>query len=284
MKLLLSGARGFIGSYFYNKYSGKFDIEKFSFLNDDLKVLNMDGVDVVVHMSALVHTPKGANYEEYEKVNVAQTLELAKKAKLSGVGQFIFMSTIKVYGEQSELAYNCDTPCNPKDEYAKSKLKAEKELQKLHDENFKVAVIRTPLVYGYGAKANIKNLLKLVKNVSILPLGSINNKRSMVYVGNLTHLIDKIIEQRQDGLFLASDDEAISTTLFIELIAKGMNKKVYLFKLPLFEAALRFIKPQLHKRLYTSLELQSSDTKQKLNLKNPYTTQDGIKFMIDKER
>ena len=245
--------------------------------------MDCNDIDVVFHLSALVHQMGGASKEEYEKVNVTQTLELARKAKDSGVRQFIFMSTVKVYGEETELKYTEDSTCNPEDEYGKSKLKAEIELKKLEDENFKVSIVRTPIVYGYGAKANIKSLVNLVNKVPILPFGKIENKRSMVYIGNLCHLVDETITQKKSGIFLASDDEPLSTTRLIELIAKNLDKKIYLVKIPFFESLLKLVKPSFHKRLYRSLEVDNTITKEKLNLKNPYSVEDGIRLMIKED-
>ena len=310
MKLLITGATGFVGSNFINKYKDKYDIQTFSFLNDDINVLDCHGLDVVVHLSALVHQMGGTSKEEYEKVNVTQTLELARKAKESGVKHFIFMSTVKVYGEETSVAYNENSECLPQDEYAKSKLKAERELLKLEDESFRVSIIRTPIVYGYGVKANIKNLINLVSKVSVLPFAGIDNKRSMVYVGNLCYLVNVLIDRSvgldcraslamtekesfamteeasfamtEGSVFLASDDAAVSTTRLIELIADGLGKKVYLVKIPFFESFLKLVKPSFHKRLYGSLEVDNSLTKQKLNLKNPYSVEDGIKLMLTK--
>jgi UDP-glucose 4-epimerase len=222
----------------------------------------------------------GASEEEYEKVNVTQTIDLAKKAKESGIKHFIFMSTVKVYGEETDIAYTKSSNCIPQDDYGKSKLKAEKKLKKLEDDNFKVSIIRTPIVYGYGVKANIKNLINLVNKVPILPFGKIQNRRSMVFVGNLCHLIDEIIIQDKAGIFLASDNEPLSTTKLIKLIAKGLNKKVYLLKIPLFESLLKLVKPSFHKRLYESLEVNNIKTKMTLNLTNPYSVEDGINLML----
>ena len=236
-KLLITGSSGFVGSYFINKYKNKYDIKTFSFRKDDIDTFNCVGVDTVFHLSALVHQMGGASAEEYEKVNVTQTLQLAKKAKESGVKHFIFMSTVKVYGEETTNTYTENTLCNPEDEYGKSKLKAEKELLKLEDEIFKISIIRTPIVYGYGVKANIKNLVNLVNKISVLPFGKIENKRSMVYIGNICHLVDEIIRFRieygmiGENIFLASDDEPLSTSRLIELISKNLDKKVYLIKI-----------------------------------------------------
>jgi UDP-glucose 4-epimerase len=282
-KLLITGSNGFVGNYFINKYKGKYDIRTFSFLKDDINSLDCSDVDVVFHLSALVHQMSGASANEYEKINVIQTIELAKKAKESGVKHFIFMSTVKVYGEETNSKYIENTVCNPEDDYGKSKLKAEQELQKLEDENFKISIIRTPIVYGYGVKANIKSLINLVNKVPLLPFGKIENKRSMVYIGNLCHLVDEVITQEKQGIFLASDDEPISTSRLIELIAKNLDKKIYIVKIPFFESLLKIVKPSFHKRLYGSLEVDNTITKEKLNLQNPYSVEDGIKLMINGE-
>jgi len=283
MKLLITGYSGFIGSYFIHKYKEKYNIKTFSFRENDINLLNFNDTNVIFHLSALVHQMRGASKEEYERVNVTQTLQLAKKAKENGVKQFIFMSTVKVYGEETDSMYTENTTCKPQDEYGKSKLKAENSLLELADDNFNVSIIRTPIVYGYGVKANIKALINLVNKVPLLPFGRIENKRSMVYIGNLCHLVDEVMQQKQSGVFLSSDDFALSTSKLIGIIAKNLNKKVYLLKIPLFETLLKLFKPSFHKRLYCSLEVDNSITKEKLNLKNPYNVEEGIKYMIKGE-
>ncbi|WNL15930.1 NAD-dependent epimerase/dehydratase family protein [Arcobacter cryaerophilus gv. pseudocryaerophilus] len=283
MNLLITGSNGFVGKYFMKKYKDNYYIRTFSFLKDDINSLDYSDIDVVFHLSALVHQMDGASCEEYERVNVTQTLQLAKKAKELGIKHFVFMSTVKVYGEETYIKYSENSACNPEDEYGKSKLKAELELQKIEDEDFKVSIIRTPIVYGYGVKANIKSLINLVNKVPLLPFGKIENKRSMVYIGNLCHLVYEIITQEKSGIFLASDDQPLSTSRLIELMAKNLDKKVYLVKIPFFESLLKILKPSFHKRLYGSLEVDNSITKEKLNLKNPYSVEDGIKLMINGE-
>lgn len=283
MKILLTGATGFIGSYFKKKYAGIFDLRTFSFQNDNFETLDLKETDTVLHLSALVHQMNGAPAQQYEEINVSQTIHLAKQAKKSGVKHFIFMSTVKVYGEETPLPYNENTPCRPQDNYGRSKYKAEQELQKLADETFIVSIIRPPVVYGHGVKGNIESLVTLVKKMPLLPFGEIHNKRSIVYIGNLSHLIKSIIEQCQGGIFLASDDSPLSTTVLIQFIAKALDTKVYLIKSSFFEFLLKWIKPSLHKRLYQSLEVDNTVTKEKLHLKNPYTTNEGISDMIHGE-
>ena len=283
-KLLITGANGFIGSYFTHHYKDKYDIQTFSFLQDDFESLHVKGIDVVFHLSALVHQMGGASNVAYEKVNVTQTLQLAKKAKEAGVGHFVFMSTIKVYGEENDEVYTESFTCKPQDEYGISKLKAENELRKLEDDNFKVSIIRTPIVYGYGVKANIKNLTNLIAKIPILPFARINNRRSFVYVGNLCAMIDRIIKTGVPGVFLASDDRSLSTTELIKLIASAMHKKVYLLAIPFFPTLLRWLKPSLHKRLFESLEVDNAHTKKVLGFTNPYSVEEGIRMMVQGEK
>lgn len=282
-KVLITGSSGFIGSYFVNRYKNRYEIKSFSFLRDDINSLNCNGVDVVLHLSGLVHKMGGATKEEYEKANVTQTLELAKKAKNSGVRQFIFMSTVKACGEESDEIYTENTKCNPIDEYGKSKLKAEIELQKLEDDDFKISIVRTPIVYGYGVKANMRSLINVIDRVSILPLGGIDNRRSMVYVGNLSHLVDTIIDREKKGVFLAGDDEYLSTTKLCELIAQNLNKKIYLVKIPFLKIFLKLFKPSFYKRIYGNLEIDNTITKETLMFKNIYSVEEGIKYMIKGE-
>ena len=279
MRLLLTGASGFIGSSFYSNYQNVFKIETFSF-QKELDLLSVNNIDTLIHLSALVHQMNGASEEAYNEVNIVKTVALAKKAKRAGVKQFIFISSVKVYGEESDTPYSETTPCHPKDPYGKSKLEAEKALLSLQNEAFKVSIIRTPIVYGEGVKANILKLIGLTDRYSYLPFGGIANRRSMVYVENLTHLISEIAIQNKEGIFLAGDDQPISTTELIILMAEALGKKEILFPSNLLKLTLRFLKPALYQRLYDNLFINNTYTKAQLHLKNPYTTKEGIKRMI----
>ena len=279
--LLLTGSSGFIGQYFFQNYASKYNIKTFSFLNDSFELLKLEEIDTVIHLSALVHQMGGATKEEYYKVNVNQTVALAKRAKRRGVLHFIFMSSVKVYGEETDTPYTEQSKCLPQDDYGKSKLMAEEELKLLEDDDFRVSIIRTPIVYGYGVKANIKNLIHLVDKVPILPFGDINNRRSMVYIGNLCYLIDCVVQQSKRGVFLASDDETYSTKKLILLIAEKLNKRVFLLKIPFFKKILKIAKPSFYKRLYESLEIDNQWSKRELKLDNPYSFEDGIDLTMN---
>lgn len=276
--ILLTGANGFIGRYFISQHGQLHKISTFSFLNDNFESLHVNNIDVVLHLSALVHQPK-ASYEEYEQANVQNTINLALKAKANGVKHFVFMSTIAVYGEEHCVLHE-NLTCKPVGFYGMSKLKAEIALQKLQDEYFTVSIIRPPMVYGYNAPGNIKSLMRLIKKIPVLPFLNINNQRSFVYVGNLCAMIESIIEAKKSGVFLACDDALLSTTQLIELIAQSMEKKIYLMQLSFFSKFLKWLKPFIYQRLYESLVVDNSQTKKALEFKNPYSVEEGIRFMV----
>jgi len=282
MNILVTGGSGYIGSSFINTFENKYNFFKFSLQKNSLDTLILNNIDVVVHCAALVHQKVEHSYEKYHEINVKYPAKLAKLAKENGVQQFIFISTIAVYGEDEERLDE-NTTCNPITPYGKSKLEAEKELLELNDDGFAVSIIRPPMIYGKNAPGNIDSLVKLVKKLPIVPLAGIENKRSFISIQNLCHMIDEIIAQRQNGIFLASDDEPLSTSELIELIAKNLDNKIYLIKIPFFESLLKIVKPLFHKRLYENLEVDDTITKNKLGLKNPYTAEDGIRLMIQGE-
>ncbi len=281
-KILVTGSSGYLGSSFINQDKNKYLFKKFSLINQKLEDISFDNIDVLLHCAAIVHQKIEYSYEKYNEINVVYPVKLAKLAKLNGVKQFIFISTIAVYGEDKEKLDE-NTTCNPITYYGKSKLEAEKQLLELNDNRFIVSIIRPPMVYGKNAPGNIDSLVKLVKKMPILPLGEIENKRSFISIENLCYIINEIITQQKSGVFLASDDKPISTSTLIELISKNLNKKMYLVKIPFFETLLKALKPSFHKRLYGSLEVNNSITKEKLKLTNPYSVEEGIKYMIKGE-
>lgn len=277
-KILVTGSNGYVGSSFINSYKN-YVFKKFSLLSENIEDIDFSGIDSILHCAAIVHQKVEQPYSLYEDINIKYPVELAKLAKQNGVKQFVFISTIAVYGDHIEKI-TLNTKCTPISSYGKSKFEAENQLLELVDDSFKVSIIRPPMIYGKNAPGNIESLIKLIKKVTLIPLGSIKNKRSFIYIGNLCHLVDTIIEKNQFGVFLASDDEPLNTTKLCELIAKNLDKKVHLVKIPFFETLLKVAKPSFHKRLYGSLEVDNRKTKEILGLNNPYSVEDGIKFMI----
>lgn len=283
MNLLITGASGFIGSNFIKAYQG-FNIIEIDLLTTKVENISFAGVDAVLHLAALVHQMKGAPEGQYFKINRDLAYEVARKAKAGGVKQFVFMSTAKVFGESTtnKPAWDENSECNPIDPYGKSKYEAEKLLLGLQGENFKVAIVRSPLVYGVGVKANMYNLVKLVDKSPVLPLGGIKNKRSMVYVGNLVELIKHIIQTQASGVFIAGDKEPLSTTQLTQLIANSFPKKILFLTVPLFmRRIISKWKPAIVDRLFGSLVLDNTSTNRKLNFTPPYETEACVLEMVE---
>jgi UDP-glucose 4-epimerase len=193
------------------------------------------------------------------------------------------MSTVKVYGEANiggKPFTETDT-CNPQDAYGQSKLNAENALTALESPSFKVSIVRSPLVYGPGVKGNMQRLIKLAKSPFPLGFKGIDNKRTMVFVDNLVALIDRIIENSQPGIFLAADDQPVSTSDAIVMLRKAMMKRANVFRLPrILLSLIGIVAPKLKTRLFGSLVFNNEDTKKRLNFHNPYSTEEGFRLMI----
>jgi nucleoside-diphosphate-sugar epimerase len=282
MKILIIGKNSFIGNNII-EHSRYKDIDQISLLDTKPSDIDFTGINIVIHLAAIVHQSKKIPESEYFKINRDLCLDVAVNAKKAGVKQFIFLSTVKVYGEcksESEPLTE-DFVCVPNDSYGKSKLEAENGLRKLEDENFSVSIIRTALVYGIGVKANMLSILKLVDKVPFLPFNNINNRRSFTYIENLVAYIDCIIEKKASGIFLAKDNESLSTTTLVKLISKQLGKKVILFKMPyIFLKICRFIMPNIIDRLYGSFEINNKKTIEILNFKVPFTAEEGVSRMV----
>lgn len=281
-RILITGANSFVGSNFirFSKYR---DVEEVSLLANKPEDINFSQFDVVLHLVAIVHQSKEIHENEYYKINRDLCIEVAEQAKKAGVKQFIFLSTVKVYGEfipESE-AWNENSICIPDDAYGKSKYEAELELKKMEDAGFTVSIIRTPLVYGEGVRANMLSIMKLVDRFPILPFGKVNNKRSFTYTENLAGFIDRIIEKRASGIFIAMDENPLSITELVNYISEFLNKKVVLFKVPgiIIKIGTFFI-PRIFDRLYGSFEMDNSKTLKNLDFKPPFTSAEGIKKMV----
>lgn len=280
MRILIIGKNSFIGKNFIN-YSCYNDIKEFDIHNNALEKINLTEVDVVLHLAAIVHQKKEISETAYFAVNADLPVTVAKLAKSAGVKQFIFLSSTKVYGESNNEVFSESSECFPSDNYGKSKLKAEIELQKLEDNNFSVSIIRTPLVYGRGVKANMLSLVKLVDKFPVLPFKRILAKRSMTFVGNLSFLIDRLIDKACSGIFLIQDSETPSIEMLIRIIAKKLGKKVLLFYPGSFVLfMIKHLLPRYYTRLFASATVNNQQTVDTLNLVLPFTLEQGLEEAV----
>jgi len=292
MNVLLTGASGFIGKRTVFKLLKNKDISLRvgvrSSLNEfpkdviikqiktidkltDWKML-LDGADLVLHLAARVHIvnkKKHHSLKEFRKVNVEGTLNLARQAAIAGVSRFVFMSSIKVNGDSTlpNQIFSADDIPNPIDTYAISKFEAEQGLRKIEAQTgMEVVIVRPPLVYGPGVKANFAAMIKWVRRGVPLPLGAINNSRSLVALDNLIDLLVILMSHPAAAgqTFLVSDGEDISTRKLLKLTAKAMNKKILLFPVPIIIlrlAGILFNKSDEIKRLCESLKIDINKTR-----------------------
>jgi nucleoside-diphosphate-sugar epimerase len=195
-------------------------------------------VDLVVHAAARTHVPRGdpQNSALYEAVNVHGTRQLAQAAAGAGVRRFVYLSSIKVNGESTgQRPYEANDPPAPRDDYGKSKLQAETYLLKAAAGTaMEPAIVRPPLVYGPGVRANFLRLMRAVDNQWPLPFGAVRNRRSLVSVWNLCDLIETLLvtERSAAGVWLVSDGEDPSTPELIRRLARAMQRSVRLVAVP----------------------------------------------------
>lgn len=251
----------------------------------------LSGVDVVIHLAARVHVMHEVEADpltEFRQVNVQGTLNLASQAVKAGVKRFIFVSSIKVNGEQTPFGQPftaLDTP-NPQDAYGISKYEAEQALLALAKETgLEVVIIRPPLIYGAGVKANFASMMRAVQRGIPLPFGAIDNKRSLVYVGNLVSLMIKCIDHPAavNRVFLVSDDHDVSTTELLQACAVALGVKPKLIPVPqkLIEMAATLIgKKALAQRLCGNLQVDIKHTRRLLGWEPPYAVADGLKATV----
>jgi len=280
-KILITGSGSFVGKG-YRKYSSHIKIDEVSVRSSIPNVDFLHEYNVVIHLAAIVHQSSMIPESEYMRVNRDITLKVAENAKIAGVEQFVFLSSLKVYGDygNNDQLICEDAACHPDDSYGKSKLEAENGLLALQDVNFKVSIVRSPLVYGEGVKANMLSLLKLVRKFPIIPLGKIKNKRDFIFIGNLAAYIDRIIQQHLSGIFLVKDSESLSTSELVKQIAVSMNRKVLLLHIPVFlYPVLEFVFPKSFTMLFGSVNFDNRYTQKKLYIDPPYTTEEGIRRM-----
>ncbi|MCL2546595.1 MAG: NAD-dependent epimerase/dehydratase family protein [Oscillospiraceae bacterium] len=213
-KILITGADSYIGTSFENwvgQYPGEYAVETIDMIDGSWRERDFFGFDVVFHVAGIAHIKETKGNENlYYDVNRDLAVETARLAKDAGAAQFIFLSTMSVYGLGSG-SITSDTNPNPKNHYGKLKLEAEKLIQALDDETFKTAIIRPPMVYGKDCKGNYAALSRMAKKMPMFP--RIDNKRSMIYIDNLCEFVRLLIEKSNGGLFLPQNNEYVCTSL-----------------------------------------------------------------------
>jgi len=228
-KILITGTSSYIGTSFekwISQYPNLYSVEFISLRDNDWKEISFSKYDVIFHTAAIVHISE-KNKEEYAKVNRDLSFEVAKKAKNEGVTQFVFFSTMGIYGtETGEITK--DTIPMPKTLYAQSKYEAEKLLMGINSANFKVAIVRPPIVYGKGCPGNYARLEKLASILPIFP--DINNERSMIYIDNLSEFSRILIDNAQSGIYFPQNENYVNTTDLVKKIAKYQRKNIRVTK------------------------------------------------------
>ncbi len=308
--LLITGANGFIGralisklalqtNYFIRASVRKKTIqfprqievfENMEASNNTKWADALKDIDVVIHLLARVHVMDDKVADpllEFRNINVNATIALAKLAAKQGIKRFIFLSTVKVNGESTfnKPFSEFDLP-HPQDAYAISKWEAEEALKKISkDTGMELVIIRSPLAYGPNVKANFLKMIQYVKRGIPLPLGAIQNKRSLIGIDNLVDFIVTTIchPNAANHTFLISDDEDISTTDLLRRIGKHIGKPARL--IPLHPKILSFLfnilgRQDFGDRLLGSLEVDITKAKKLLAWSPPKTLDEGLKVTV----
>ena len=300
MKALVSGATGFVGTALCARlaasgYGVVPAVRSKSGLPHEVVVGNLDastdwrpaltGCDVVIHLAARVHVMIDAAQDPlalYRVTNTEATLNLARQAADAGVKRFVFISTIKVNGEGCDAPYRETDTAAPEDAYAISKWEAEEGLRQIAaDTGLEVVILRPPLVYGPGVKANFLRLIQVIKKSWPLPLGAIRNRRSLLYLGNFVDAIRLCVEHPAAAgqTFLLDDGEPVSTPDLIRAVARGLGRPARLLAVPvgMLEAAGTLLgKRAAVARLTSSLFVDSSVIRSRLGWVPPFTLEQGL--------
>lgn len=245
-KVLITGANSYIGTSF-EKYVKEnnvdFEIDTLDLLNPNWQEFDFSGYDSIFHVAGIAHFSKDESKKDlYYKVNTELTEKVALIAKQAGVNQFVFMSSIIVYGDStsSERIITKDTKPSPSDFYGDSKWQAEQRLEKLIEPDFNIVIIRPPMIYGEGAKGNYPRLAKLAKTLPLFPL--IDNQRSMLYIGNFCCFLVEIIRRESKGIFFPQNKLYVNTSTLVKTISEVHNKRIFLTRIfnPIINRLYRF--------------------------------------------
>ncbi|ABX43855.1 NAD-dependent epimerase/dehydratase family protein [Lachnoclostridium phytofermentans] len=233
-KILITGANSYIGTSFekwISQYPDDYFIETVDTRNDLWTEIDFSYYDVVFHVAGIAHVSSDPNLEDlYYKVNRDLTIKIAQKAKDQGVKQFLFMSSIIVYGDSScfKKVIDIRTVPSPSNAYGNSKLQAEESIKSLEDDKFKIVILRPPMIYGRGSKGNYPKLAKAARKLPIFP--DIDNERSMLHIDNLCEFIRLMIINEESGLFFPQNSEYVKTSEMVKLVAEAHGKKIKLVK------------------------------------------------------
>ena len=239
-RILITGEGSYIGRSFKRYVSSREDVQvdELDVRGETWKETDFSSFDVILHLAAIVHISNPSKEMEsvYNQVNTQLPYELAQKAKREGVKQFIFMSSMSVYGEVlGDRVITKDTQERPDSFYGKSKLAAEQLLAELESEDFKLAVLRPPMVYGHQAKGNYKRLSELAQKLPVFPL--VQNERSMIYIDNLCEFIRLIVQNQDSGVFYPQNQDYVNTSQLVKEIKRTHGQRVVL--LPAFNWILK---------------------------------------------
>lgn len=266
-RVLITGENSYIGmsvEKWLQQWPEDFSVDTISVRGDEWKHYDFSAYDSVFHVAGIAHNSSDPKLEDlYYKVNTDLTIEVAQKAKADGIKQFIFMSSIIVYGEgeKGRLRIDKDTKPNPKNFYGDSKLKAEEGILKLVDENFQVAILRPPMIYGEGSKGNYPRLVSLAKKTPIFP--KFENKRSMLHIENLTEFVKQVIQESKSGILFPQDKEAVCTSDLVKRIAEENGKRIFFTKA--FNPLIRFMIPRVNtvQKMFGDLYYDDNEPKHK---------------------
>ncbi|MGX9134405.1 NAD-dependent epimerase/dehydratase family protein [Rummeliibacillus sp. JY-2-4R] len=228
-KILILGKSSYIGKNLENwlkNYPKKYIVHSISLRNNEWQIMEFSEYDVVIYMIGIAHLKETKlNANLYFKINRDLAYETAKKAKREHVKQFIYLSSMSVYGIEKGII-DKTSQLNPKSNYGKSKLQAEELINSLNQLNFKVAILRPPMVYGKGCKGNYPKLASFALKLPFFP--EIKNKRSMIFIDNLCQFISLIIDDYESGLFFPQNKEYVCTSHMVRVIAEMNNKKIWM--------------------------------------------------------
>lgn len=231
MRILITGAGSYIGMCFenYMKNFPEYQVDTLDMLDKDWERKDFSSYDAIYHVAGIAHRKETEeNASLYYEVNRDLVLKVAEKAKNEKVKQFVFLSSMSVYGVEEGIITK-ETPASPKSNYGKSKIQAEGLLNNLRSDDFKIAVMRPPMVYGDGCKGNYQMLVKFAKMLPVFP--DYENKRSMIHVDNLSVFVKNLIDEEKDGIFFPQDENYVCTCKMVKEIGNSMDKNIKLLKI-----------------------------------------------------